>query len=106
MIPHGHGVDNCSLPFCRKGRHLELEESRFPTTIFQQNLLPASHRLEFVGIYLRMCSRAVGDDRYGDDRYGDDRYGNDCNGDGGNGDDGDGDDGDGVSESNHSTSST
>jgi len=83
MMPYGHGVDNCSLPFCRKGRQLELEKSRFPTKIFQWNLLPASHRLEFGGIYIRICSRAVGNDRYGDDGNGDD----------GNGDDGNGDDG-------------
>jgi len=71
MMPHGHGVDHCSLPFCRKGRQLELGKSRFATKIFQQNLLPTSHRLEFVGIYVRIQSMAVGDDRYGDDRYGD-----------------------------------
>jgi len=44
-MPHGHGVDNCSLKFCRKGRQLDLGESRSPTQIFQRNLLPASHRL-------------------------------------------------------------
>jgi len=44
-MPHGHGVDNCSLRFCRKGRQLDLGESRSPTQIFQRNLLPASHRL-------------------------------------------------------------
>jgi len=44
-MPHGHGVDNCSLPFCRKGRQLDLGENRSPTQIFQRNLLPASHRL-------------------------------------------------------------
>ena len=42
---HGHGVDNSSLRFCRKGRQLDLGESRSPTQIFQQNLLLASHRL-------------------------------------------------------------
>jgi hypothetical protein len=71
MMPHGHGIDNCSLPFCRKGRQLKLGESRFPTKIFQWNLLPASHGLECVGIYVRIHSRAVGDDCYGDDCYGD-----------------------------------
>ena len=45
MMPHGHGVDNCSLRFCRNGRQFELGESRSPTQIFQRNLLPASHRL-------------------------------------------------------------
>jgi len=44
-MPHGHGVDNCSLRFCRKGRKLDLGESRSPTQIFQRNVLPASHRL-------------------------------------------------------------
>jgi len=44
-MPHGHGVDNCSLTFCRKGRQLDLVESRSLTQIFQRNLLPASHRL-------------------------------------------------------------
>ena len=44
-MPHGHGVDNCSLGFCRKGRKLDLGESRSPTRIFQRNLLPSSHRL-------------------------------------------------------------
>jgi hypothetical protein len=28
--------------------------------------------LEFVGIYVRICARAVGDDRFGDDRNSDD----------------------------------
>jgi hypothetical protein len=45
MIPQGHGVDNCSLPFCWKGRQLNLGESRSLTQIFQKNLLPASQRL-------------------------------------------------------------
>jgi hypothetical protein len=44
-MPHGNGVDNCSLRFYRKGRQLDLGESRSPTQILQQNLLPASHRL-------------------------------------------------------------
>jgi hypothetical protein len=44
-MPHGHGVDNCRLRFYRNGRQLGLGESRSPTQIFQQNLLPASHRL-------------------------------------------------------------
>ena len=44
-MPHGHGVDNCSLRFRRKGRQFELGESRSPTQILQRNLVPASHRL-------------------------------------------------------------
>jgi len=44
-MPHVHGVDNCSDRFCRKGRQFELGESRSPTQIVQQNLLPASHWL-------------------------------------------------------------
>jgi len=44
-MPHDHGVDNCSLRFCRNGRQLDLGESRSPTQIFQGNLLLASHGL-------------------------------------------------------------
>jgi len=44
-MPHGHGVDHCSNRFCSNGRQLDLKESRSPTQIFQQNLLPPSHRL-------------------------------------------------------------
>jgi len=44
-IPHGHGVESCSLRLHRKGRQFELGESRAPTQIFQRNLLPNSHRL-------------------------------------------------------------
>jgi hypothetical protein len=44
-MPHDHGVDNCSLRFCRNGRQLDVGESRSPTQIFQQNLLLASHGL-------------------------------------------------------------
>jgi len=44
-MPHGHGVDNCSLRFCRKGTQLDLGENRSPTQIFLRNLLPASHLL-------------------------------------------------------------
>jgi len=43
-MSHGHGVDNCSLRFWRKGRQLNLGESRSPTQIFRRNLQPASHR--------------------------------------------------------------
>jgi hypothetical protein len=31
-MPQGHGVDNCSLRFCRKRRQLDLGESRSPGT--------------------------------------------------------------------------
>jgi hypothetical protein len=44
-MPDGHGVDNCSLRFCRNGRELDLGESRSPTQIIQWNLLLAFHRL-------------------------------------------------------------
>jgi hypothetical protein len=44
-MPHDHGVDNCSLRFCRNGRQLDLGESRSPTQIYQRNLLLASHGL-------------------------------------------------------------
>ena len=51
-MPHDHGVDNCSLRFCRNGRQLELGESRSPTQIFQRNLLLASHGLwAYVGTF-------------------------------------------------------
>ena len=43
-MPHGYGVDNCSLRFCTNGRQLDIRESRSPTQIFQRNLLAASHR--------------------------------------------------------------
>jgi len=45
MMPHGHGVDNYSVRFCKKGRQMDLGESGSPTQIFQRNLLPASNRL-------------------------------------------------------------
>jgi len=91
-MPHGHGVDNCSLHFCRIGRQLDLGESRSPTQIFQRNLLLASRRL-----WAYVCAfGADGDDGDCDD------------GDDGDGDDGDGDDGDddGVGDGDHSTRST
>ena len=44
-MPHAHGVDNCSLKFCRNGRQLDFGERRSPTQIVQRNLLLASHRL-------------------------------------------------------------
>jgi hypothetical protein len=51
-MPYGHGVDSCCLRFCRTGRQLDYGESRSPTQIFQQNLLPGSHRLwVYVGIF-------------------------------------------------------
>jgi len=44
-MPHGLGVDNCSLRFTRKGRQLNLRESRSPTEFLKRNQLPGSHRL-------------------------------------------------------------
>jgi len=44
-MPHGHGVDNCSIRYCRKGRPLDLGEGRLPTQIVQGNMLPAFHGL-------------------------------------------------------------
>jgi len=88
-MPHGHGVDNCSLRFYKNGRQLNLGESRSPTQIFQWNLELASHRL-----WVYVCGfGADSDDGDGDD---------------GDGDDGDGDDGDddGVGDGDHSTRST
>jgi hypothetical protein len=43
-MPQGHGVDNCSLRFCRKGRQLDLGESRSPTQFAKRNLQPVSRR--------------------------------------------------------------
>ena len=45
MMPHGHGVENCNLWFCRQGRQLNLGESRSPTPIFQLQLLLTSYPL-------------------------------------------------------------
>jgi hypothetical protein len=74
-MPHVHGVDNCSLRLCKKGRQLDLGESRSPTEIFQWNLLLGSHRLW-------AYAYAVGaDGDYGDGDDGDD--GDDGVGDGG-----------------------
>jgi len=86
MMPHGHGVDNCSLRFCRTGRQLDLGESRSLTQICQQNLMPALLRL-----WAYVCEFRSGAD--GED---------------GNCDDGDGDvgNGDGVGDDDHSTRST
>ena len=54
-MPHNHGVDNCSLRFCRNGRQLDLGESRSPTQIFQENLLLASH-----GLWAYVCAFGPG----------------------------------------------
>jgi len=54
-MPHGHGVDNCSFRYSRKGRQLDLGESRSPTQIFQRNLLPPSHRL-----WVNVCTLGPG----------------------------------------------
>jgi len=43
-MPQGHGVDNCSLRFCRNGRQVDLGESRSPTQFSQRNLQPVSRR--------------------------------------------------------------
>jgi hypothetical protein len=100
-MPHGHGVDNCSLRFYKKGRQLDLGESRSLTQIFQWNQLLASHRLwVYVYAFAADCDDGDGDDGDGDDGDGDDGDGDDgdgddCDGDDGDGDDGDGDDGDG-----------
>jgi len=80
MMPHGHGVDNCSLRFYKNGRQLDHGESRSPTQIFQWNLLLSSH---WQWVYV--C--AFGAD--GDD--------GDCY---------DGDGYDGVGDGDHSTRST
>jgi hypothetical protein len=44
---HGHGVDNCSLRCCSKGRQLDLGESRSLTQFSQWKLQPVS--LQFWG---------------------------------------------------------
>jgi len=84
-MPHGFGVDNCRLRFCRNGRQLDLGERRSPTQIFRCILLHVSDRfLAYVYTF-----GADGDDGDGDD-----------------GDDGDGDndgDDDGVGDGNHRT---
>ena len=54
-MPHDHGVDNCSLRFCKNGRQLDLGESRSPTQIFQGNLLLASH-----GLWAYVCAFGPG----------------------------------------------
>jgi hypothetical protein len=66
-MSHGHGVDNCCLRFCRKGRQWKLEESRSLTQSFRWNLQPV------LGVSVRIRSRPDGDD-------------GDGNGDGGDGD--------------------
>jgi hypothetical protein len=54
-MPHDHGVDNCSLRFCRNGRQLDLGDSRSPTQIVQPNLLLASH-----GLWAYVCAFGPG----------------------------------------------
>ena len=54
-MPHGHVVDNCSFRFCRKGRQLDLGESRSPTQIIQRNLLLASD-----GLWANVCAFGLG----------------------------------------------
>jgi len=81
-MPHSHGVYNCSLTFRRKGRQLDLAESRSPTQIFQWNVLFPSHQL-----WGYVCPFAAD--------------GND-----GDGDDGDDGNDDGLGDGDHSTRST
>ena len=65
-MPNGHGVDICSLRFCRNGRQLDLGESRSPTEIFQCNLPLASHQL-----WAYVCAFAADGDDGDDDGVGD-----------------------------------
>jgi hypothetical protein len=44
-IPYGHHVENCSHRIHSSGRQFELGESRYPTQIFNRNLLPACYQL-------------------------------------------------------------
>jgi len=44
-MPHGHGVDNCSPPFCTYSRQSDLRVSWSLSQMFQRKLLPTSHRL-------------------------------------------------------------
>jgi len=92
MMPHRHGVDSCSLRFCKKCRQLDLGESRSSTPNVQWNQLVASHQL-WANVY---AFGADGDD--GDSNDGD-------NGDGDNGD-GDNSDDDDVRDGDHRTRST
>jgi len=39
MMPHNHGLYNCSRRFCKEGRRLDLGESRSPVEVLQWNLL-------------------------------------------------------------------
>ena len=60
---HGHGVNNRRLRFPKKGRQLDLGESRSRTQIVQWNLLLASDRL-----WVYVCAlSADGDDVDGED---------------------------------------
>jgi hypothetical protein len=100
---HGHGVDNCSLRFCKKGRQLDLGENRSLTQIFQGKLLHTSHSQ-----WVYVCAfgeRGDGEDGDGDDGNVDD---GDGDGDDGDGNDSDGDDGDddGIGDGNHRPRST
>ena len=65
-MPHGHGVDNCSLRFSMNSRQLNLGESRSPSQSFQWNLLLASHRL-----WVYMWTLGVDGDDGDDDGVGD-----------------------------------
>jgi hypothetical protein len=76
---HSHGVDNCSLIFCRKGRQLDLGKTRCLNKICQRNLLLASHQL-WAYVHTFWAAGDDGDGDYGDDDDGDDcvRNGDDC----------------------------
>jgi len=54
-MPQGHGVDNCSPRFCRRGRQLNLGESRSLTQYSQRNLQPVSRRL-----WVYVCAFGMG----------------------------------------------
>ena len=59
-MPHGHGVDNCRLTFCRKGRQLDLEESRIQIS---DSDFPAESAARFppiLGVCVRIRSGADG----------------------------------------------
>ena len=91
MMPHGHGVENCSFRFCKNARQLDLGESRSLIQIVNWNQQHDSHWL-----WVYVCAFGTdGDDGDSDDGDGDDGDGNDGDGDDGNGDDSDGKDGDG-----------
>jgi hypothetical protein len=54
-MPYSDGVDNRTIRFRRNGTQFKLEGSKSATQIFQQNLLPISHRL-----WAYVCSFGLG----------------------------------------------